>query len=944
MFATLPLLAACNLTPEEQAALIERLNAVEGIEGSVDEGATEAEAAAATATEFLRIAEKVSVVDLDPDDLLAKPSNGYEGSLFAATALEADTEYAIAKSNQAVYVSDSSDKAFEVANMLLCLMSQLKYAEMTNKGAYIAMIDNAKCENKDDKDQGQQSGGGDQQQGSQGATEYERWVVVSYRKDNTSPQNVRFWIEDDGKGDGGNIEARLVIDESLEVGKNPFGIFNLNFIQKDTTGTVTLSGYLRAVRNANGTLELQYVMNGSGGNETDSQGNVCGSGMMDQAGTLFRNVNTSKVLTGLGQGKAHMERTFTIASNASSECLQWMGRDGMPATAGSSMTDGGSIELAFNSGNFKRVESNLAGQSSGAVCLERGGTNMKESAWRYALFHTENPPTGKTAGAAVQVKSGFPIVWTDSSGNEVHGHVGYWGMWDPNQGTTEALQHGDVVKKEVFGDVTAATADFTVFQGGGKLMKHTKKAYTLDGLKGVKLNWNQCNEMGCNNYVVKWNGTKLIKVATIDYNNNGQPTPIDPPEDVVFGDNDWEFWFWAESLNGNGRISLKKDDGSKTGTMTTITLAGTTPVTFDISVVVEPGQTVPATLACFNDCPDPAKIDVPGDNQSKSFTATTWGSTDASGMWVENTDTIEKRLSGSWNKVDPSCVESSTNGWWCEYTLTPGATLTELKGAAAAGKIGNASPGLYIAYKWDGTNYMLQTNAAGTGAATLEDITIPTGENWDGFWSGPLFDPTATNLDMLKCDWEPTQVCTYKVNELSEYYTWETGSDNWSKFSGLKKSDGTFVKFEPPMRVEYARTDADGNNQKFVLDYNGFGELNGIPGICVDMDTGAEIDCWTAGGDGGNIRWVPAFAIPDGAEVTNAATGTKYYALALEKEKRLAAAPAADCSTLSISATLALPTIDAFVDPTVGPMPDPALLVPEVIGGVLATALSEPTP
>ncbi|MDH5543106.1 MAG: hypothetical protein OEY64_09105 [Nitrospinota bacterium] len=911
--ASLPMLSACNLTPEEQAALIERLNAVEGIEGSANEGATDEEAAAATATEYLRITEHVSVID--PPDELGKPGlGGFGGVLEAATALGADTEYAVAKANQQVYVSDSSDKAFEVANMLLCFMAQLRYQEMTNKGAYIASVDNAACESKDNKDQGQGGGGDQQQQGSQGGTEYERWVVVSYRKDNTSPQNVRFWIEDDGKGGGGgNIEARLVIDESYEKGKNPFGIFNLNFIQKDDSGNVGMSGYLRAIRNANGTLELQYVMQGEGGgDQTDSQGNVCGSGYMDQAGTLLRNVDTSKNLTGNGQGKARMEMTFTIPSTASTECLQRMGRDGTPATAGSSMSEGGALDLAFNTTHFKRKMSSLTGASAGEVCLERGTANMTESAWRYALFHTEAPPTGKTAGAAVQVRSGFPIVWQDSAGNDVHGHVGYWGMWDPNQGTDEALQHGDKVNKEVFGDSTAATTDFTVFQGGGKLMKHTKKSYTLDGLKDVKLNWSQCNDMGCNNYVVKWTGTKLVKVATIDYNNNGQPTPIDPPVEVVFGLNDWEFNFWAESLNGNGRIPLKKDDGA--GGMTNITLAGTTVVTFDVAVMVEPGQTVPATLACFTDCPDPAKIAAAGDNQAKSFTASTWN----------DADNFEKRLNGTWN---------------ADWTVfTPGATLADLKGAATAGNIGNAT-GLYIAYKWDGTNYMLQTNDAGTGAATLKDITIPTGGDWNSFWSGPMFDPIDANLNQLACDWEATQVCTHKVWELSEYYTWETGADNWSKFSGLKKADGTFAKFEPPIKVEYTHVASTGE-QKYVLEYSGFGELHGIPGICVDMDKGGEVDCWSANGDGGDIRWVPAFTIPDGAVVKNAATAAQYYALALEKEKRLsAAASTTDCSGITIATTLGVPTLDAFVDPTVGPMPDITGLVPEVIGGVLASEL-----
>ena len=53
-----------------------------------------------------------------------------------------------------------------------------------------------------------------------------------------------------------------------------------------------------------------------------------------------------------------------------------------------------------------------------------------------------------------------------------------------------------------------------------------------------------------------------------------------------------------------------------------------------------------------------------------------------------------------------------------------------------------------------------------------------------------------------------------------------------------------------------------------MLDYSGFGSLNGIPGKCVDMDSGADADCSQGGNGNNSIRWVPQFTIPGLTTVT----------------------------------------------------------------------------
>jgi hypothetical protein len=77
-----------------------------------------------------------------------------------------------------------------------------------------------------------------------------------------------------------------------------------------------------------------------------------------------------------------------------------------------------------------------------------------------------------------------------------------------------------------------------------------------------------------------------------------------------------------------------------------------------------------------------------------------------------------------------------------------------------------------------------------------------------------------------------------------------------------------------------------------MMDYTGFGSLQGIPGKCVDMDTGADTQCASSP----SIRWVPAFVIPpiqaDGVTFTivTADTGAgpvEYFVKPLEVGQRM---------------------------------------------------------
>ncbi|KAF0219244.1 MAG: hypothetical protein FD174_2330 [Geobacteraceae bacterium] len=385
---------------------------------------------------------------------------------------------------------------------------------------------------------------------------------------------------------------------------------------------------------------------------------------------------------------------------------------------------------------------------------------------------------------------------------------------------------------------------------------------------------------------VIWTGTKLQKVAwatqgfgapqwndmTKDANGNAlTPEYIDTTR-LQFG----ELNFWSQALGGQVRIKLANCEPNNTDPTKTSCEAPTsaTTVVFYTEDIIYPGDAILAkTLTCFDNCPSAAT---------------------SAGMSYNSNG-------------QPTTKDQSFTPGFAGYTYTMNEDQMVLM---------------------DGANPVKLTVA---GQAN----------NW-GFNSGPLFENTTATQALLVCDWTgpqgETQVCGWKAWSLPVFYTWETGPNDWSKLATVKKADNTYVTFDPPVKVEYTHTqtntsakDYKYNGVKFFLDYNGFGQLHGIPGKCFDTATNQEtLDC-----SGENKRYVPEFSIPSGSTVTKGST--TYYVKALDIEQRMTKKDPSVCTAASVAApttTITLPNVatDA-VDPAIGAEPTAAEV--KVIGGVV---------
>ncbi|MBI5408086.1 MAG: hypothetical protein HZA14_01820, partial [Nitrospirae bacterium] len=135
-----------------------------------------------------------------------------------------------------------------------------------------------------------------------------------------------------------------------------------------------------------------------------------------------------------------------------------------------------------------------------------------------------------------------------------------------------------------------------------------------------------------------------------------------------------------------------------------------------------------------------------------------------------------------------------------------------------------------------------------------------------------------------------------------------------------------------PLQLQYVHSQTNAsaydykyNGVSFYLEYSGFGNLHGIPGTCIDMDTGEPTNC------GPDTRWSPEFTIADGSDCSD---GTNEYLIkALRKEQRMQNVALSNCSALTLT-SYDLPSISLWVDPDIGSEPT-VTNAPAVIGGVL---------
>jgi hypothetical protein len=735
-------------------------------------------------------------------------------------ALPPDSDYF--EDEAMVYVEDRSTDSFDTINEILCSIEQSRYEEMLNQGPYIAQIDITQCESDADSAENAVQDSQNQSSGS-GQPEYEFWTQDSSRVDNDSDHIIKTWVHLDSEGEedpAALIRVLTVITESSSEA-NPYGIFELNFKAHpldsqglEDTSTTVFTGFLKTERNSADQVILSFTMEGS---FVHPQGSV----QFNQQAALNRDPDGED---GSGRMAGH-----STANNQHG-----------------TFADTFDFSVAFSESHF------LRSGADGERCFSRD--QFSETAWRYGLYDE--------LGSRVSRNSGFPILYDDGSSTH-NGWIGYWGFWFPGE---VQVPHGATVSS--LSEDGQSSTTYSIFKAPGKMIRHTKEILSLGEITNVPLSFYE-PQSGAEFQVV-WNGTNFAKTAQLIQDQNTREhtwNALSPAQAIVPGPNDFAFAFWSQSLGGNGFVQLK---GEGTFGPVDLTIDNSSPLVFHREDVVYPDDsTVPASLACFQQCPDSSQLN-----------------TSSQDPFHPNVDFLEK-------------------------------TTAQL----AAGTD-------YILY---GFNSPTLTLSEGGNPIS---VTTSTEAFRFGSRSGPLIDPA--DLSYLSCTFGPAgftveRTCGWRIwTDVPVFYTWETGINEWNQFSGLQDpSDDSFLTFEAPLRLHYSHSRENSTTTAFILDYNGFGNLHGIPGKCVDQDSGEDAQCSQ------NTRWIPEFTIPDGTTVsTQTNAGSQDYLLkAQEKEQRMAQVTSTNCSSLQTS-PFTLPTLEDWQDPSIGA--EPTVTSPaKVIGGIL---------
>ncbi len=557
--------------------------------------------------------------------------------------------------------------------------------------------------------------------------------------------------------------------------------------------------------------------------------------------------------------------------------------DGTSGSGRVRTTDGAGADgaFAFNATHFKR------GNSSGNACFSRDRTNADFSTWRYGVYNSN--------GSRLEVSNpGFPITASYNSQN-YGGYAGFWGVFLP----TDVLNNVTEVQRMTPG--SNATTTYTLTKAGGKLYKMTKSAGTLSALKGqpvmLFLSPNVVTgDSSGGQYEVAWSGTALqAKRKQVCDQNGCTWTDLSSTLPSVTADSlrtnaAWQkaLQGWSQGAGGEVRIEVPS----------TGEFADSTPIASRTRTVVAPGAAgAPTALACVNRCPK-------GGLQASDF---------SSGSPYQNI------LVNNWGGGGTASQNSSN-------VFQPVATTNAL---------GYTFP----------SSGLLTTSGAQTVDASA--LTLSGNYQW-GLQSGRLIDTSSANYAAARCDstsMPPYQqsntgdsVCPWLVENVDVFYTYETGPNPWNRYIGLS-SGGTAVAFDPPMEFPLVvatsnTTAATGSPQigsTVRLQYSGFGDLHGIPGKCVEMRTNQEVACGAGGGD--KVRWVPAFSIKDGAELTR--NSTNYYVKYLERELRFAKVADANCTALTLPLTATLPGVPS-TDPRTALGAKPTVTdAPKVVHGVV---------
>lgn len=400
-----------------------------------------------------------------------------------------------------------------------------------------------------------------------------------------------------------------------------------------------------------------------------------------------------------------------------------------------------------------------------------------------------------------QANPGFPVL-ASYGGTSYYGFANYWGI--NFQGLT--IPDGNPVPALTVADQRQGNSiTYSLSKVGGKLTKWTQVSTTLGTLDGIPFTY----------------GADL--------------TGLTSGNSTVTGINNWVMQ-WNSSSASFTVVGIQNcaDNGCVTSS-------------------ISPAATVNSTA--FNSMPISGWANSYGGNINIPPTGSPHAAGDA--VFYYNQSTVVPGSTALTLYCLNQCpTAAQIAGYASSNLMTPYANGTDTQWFSAPNSAAT------VTYSFDAGGLMDSANAA----VTWENPPSNSQYAQNGLQTGWLLDSpfTTANCPAGGPDAQAGNLC--EPANPSTYYTWQTGPNQWNQSLWLTTA-GNIVPFDPPQNIAYTVPTGAAygpySGLPILLQFDGFGNLEGLPGQCVDPVNNAVENCNASG-----ASYVPAFSIPDGSTMT----------------------------------------------------------------------------
>ena len=439
-----------------------------------------------------------------------------------------------------------------------------------------------------------------------------------------------------------------------------------------------------------------------------------------------------------------------------------------------------------------------------------------------------------------QVNPGFPVL-ASYGGSSYYGFANYWGI---NFQGLDIPDGTPVSGLTVTDQRPGNTTTYALNKVGGKLTKWTQVSTTLGALDGIPFMY------------------------------GGDLTGLTTGNAVVTGVNNWVMQ-WNSTSGSFTVVGIQ--NCSSNGCVTS---------------TVAPAATV--SPSAFTTVPLSGWANSYGGNINIPPTGAAHATVDAVFYYTQST-VVPGTASLSLYCLSQCPTAAQLAGYASSSVTTPYANGTDMQWFSAPSSANT------VTYSFGAAGLLDATNAA----VVWESPPSQSPYAQNGLQTGWLVDsaPTNANCPAGGFDAQAGHVC--QPANPTTYYTWQTGPNQWNQSLWLTQG-GSVVPFDPPQNIAYTVPTGAAygsySGLPILLQFNGFGNLQGIPGSCVNPADNTPEDCSVSG-----ASYMPMFSIPDGTTMTlpslSGQTTTPIIVKALSGQILLKSlgSGAAQCSTMTLT-------------------------------------------